>query len=399
MKTKSPTTRIFISYSRKDATLVHYTVALIRALDVSAFRDVDSIKPGSLWENEIGKALRRSDKVFVFWSKNASESQAVRAEYQLADELGKIIIPIILDNTPVPDVLAKYQWIDKRIEINHKMENIATVILSDALLYKYGKILSTEINQRLRPGIIAKSPIKISTITSASLALSGLTGLILWQLRGCHQESIRPVQSQNVHESINSVASKSKELPNNTPIGMSDGAEEKSNGKSSAVHSTELEFAEDFTCDLKLEAPVAWNSQWHSARLPEDALIHVEDLAKGDQIRGSFGNAEAEAHRRIVAGDVPKLTNGKPTISEPGSISVCLTFESAQAGDPSSQSYCNNPSLNAERRHSFEFPVAYHREAISSRPRTWLVLKLCAVPGSFYCTNICSIVLAGNNQP
>lgn len=171
---------------------------------------------------------------------------------------------------------------------------------------------------------------------------------------------------------------------------------ERNYGHLGAVNNLNHKPIERFSCDLDLKAPSLWAGRWYPSELPSNVPFQVEELLKADHIIGSFGNAESEAHRRIKVGEVPKFINGKSTISDPGSIAVCLTWEAAQVGDPSSESRCSNPTLDPEERYPFDFPIVHIREAISSRPRTWLSLRLCAAPGSFYCTTLCSIVLAGS---
>jgi TIR domain-containing protein len=104
----------FVSYSQIDRDLVTPIVAVLRLGDPNAFRDDDSIVPGKEWAKEIEKALMASERVVVMWTVAASESKYVEAEYVEAIRMGKDVVPILLDETKLPEALAPYQWIDFR---------------------------------------------------------------------------------------------------------------------------------------------------------------------------------------------------------------------------------------------------------------------------------------------
>lgn len=101
----------FASYASDDRDRVAPLVELLRTLEQRVFFDRDSIPNGALWERELRSALRQISMLFVFWSKHAATSDWVRMEWRTAQRLGKVLIPVILDNTQLPDDLAAYQGI------------------------------------------------------------------------------------------------------------------------------------------------------------------------------------------------------------------------------------------------------------------------------------------------
>lgn len=120
---------IFISYSRSDRKLVGPVTELLRAaLDgltsdagrELVFLDLDGIPPGRRWRNEIWDAIGRAEKVFLFWCGHASKSENVREEYTQAISRGKQLVPVILDDTPLPREVAPYQGIDLRTAFSHR---------------------------------------------------------------------------------------------------------------------------------------------------------------------------------------------------------------------------------------------------------------------------------------
>lgn len=105
---------VFLSYSRLDRAVVAPIAKLLRVTHACVFRDEDSIPLGKRWDEVISEALTACHTVVVFWSVAAADSKAVAAEYTRALRLGKNIVPVLLDDTPVVKALARYQWLDFR---------------------------------------------------------------------------------------------------------------------------------------------------------------------------------------------------------------------------------------------------------------------------------------------
>ena len=105
---------LFVSYSRKDRNIVVPIVGILRISNIAVFRDEDSIAPGNRWHSKIEDSLKSCERLVLFWSKNARKSQHIEIEYRTAEALGKPIIPILMDSTPLPSPLSSYQWLDFR---------------------------------------------------------------------------------------------------------------------------------------------------------------------------------------------------------------------------------------------------------------------------------------------
>jgi hypothetical protein len=106
--------KIFASYSRQDEAIVAPLVELIRISGTNVFRDEDNLKPGDRWVIEIASAIKRCQVVLVFWCIHSSASKAVASEYRRGVNLGKRIVPILLDNTAMAEEIGQYQGIDLR---------------------------------------------------------------------------------------------------------------------------------------------------------------------------------------------------------------------------------------------------------------------------------------------
>lgn len=99
---------VFVSYARKDSKLIRQAVALLEAGGAQVFRDIDDIAFGDDWEEVIVRKLQECERVMVFWSVNAQASEWVGKEYTIALEQQKRMVPVLLDNTPLPPELGKY---------------------------------------------------------------------------------------------------------------------------------------------------------------------------------------------------------------------------------------------------------------------------------------------------
>lgn len=132
---------IFISYSRVDRDLVVPIVAALR-IGGEVFRDEDNIKPGDCWADVLIEALKSCETVILFWSRAACESRNVEAECRQALDSGKYIIPVLLDDTPLPEFLAHIQWLDFRpfLEAAARRCVIGTLVAPTAMLIPLGGV-------------------------------------------------------------------------------------------------------------------------------------------------------------------------------------------------------------------------------------------------------------------
>jgi hypothetical protein len=105
---------VFVSYSHDDIELIQPVVGMLRALIGLVFQDITGITPGKKWREEIEKAVVSCDLVVLFWCVHSATSTEVESEYRLALSVGKDILPVLLDGTPVPDSLSRFQLVDFR---------------------------------------------------------------------------------------------------------------------------------------------------------------------------------------------------------------------------------------------------------------------------------------------
>lgn len=96
---------LFLSYSRKDATIIEQLEAALREHGHTVWRDVESIRGGEQWPKAIGEAIAANDFFVLAWSQHAAQSHFVEFEWTTALALKKIIVPCLLDDTPLPPAL------------------------------------------------------------------------------------------------------------------------------------------------------------------------------------------------------------------------------------------------------------------------------------------------------
>ena len=67
--------RVFVSYSHDDSELVLPFVRLLQAAGAVVFVDTEDINYGDRWEEVLLEHLEAAERILLFWSKNASNSE------------------------------------------------------------------------------------------------------------------------------------------------------------------------------------------------------------------------------------------------------------------------------------------------------------------------------------
>ena len=109
-------TTLFLSYNHTDRDVARAVSARLQDLGMAAvFLDVDpdqGIAPGSRWEEELYRALRRSDAVVSLVTDASVASQWCFAELALARSLSRPVFPVRVSGTARQALLADRQEID-----------------------------------------------------------------------------------------------------------------------------------------------------------------------------------------------------------------------------------------------------------------------------------------------
>lgn len=108
----------FISYSTNDETAVLPYEQSLQESGITVWRDKSGLRQGELWPMRLGKAIAEQDALLLFWSVNAAASHFVTLEWNTALALQKPIIPVLLDDTPLPEVLKSYHGFSDISQLN-----------------------------------------------------------------------------------------------------------------------------------------------------------------------------------------------------------------------------------------------------------------------------------------
>lgn len=116
--------RVFISHSSKNKKEAARLCDDLAGKRIKTWLDRDELRGGDPLIDELQEALTSSTHLILLWSKPASESRYVSAEWQAAYDLGKVIIPCLLDRTSLPIFLRRYIFYDMRASYPDALEQI-----------------------------------------------------------------------------------------------------------------------------------------------------------------------------------------------------------------------------------------------------------------------------------
>ena len=159
--------RIFVSYSTKDIQHVEEIQSELSSTPIELYVANHNLLPGQDIANSIKQSINSCDIFVILWSENSSSSQWVLQELGQARQLGKLILPIRLTNTPpVPDSISTIK------SINHFENNsIATKEVKKLLEGEYKKYSENLMRQQQA---------RRKQEESDNLAKLGIAGFLIW---------------------------------------------------------------------------------------------------------------------------------------------------------------------------------------------------------------------------
>ena len=98
--------KIFISHAWEDKSIVRRLEAELENIGVQIWVDHSDIRAGDLITRRVNKALEWCNTLVLIWSHAASISKWVEHEWGVAFNVGKTIIPCLLDDKKIPALLA-----------------------------------------------------------------------------------------------------------------------------------------------------------------------------------------------------------------------------------------------------------------------------------------------------
>ncbi len=145
-------TDCYISHTADDVTLRDKVrISLGRHLVTTWLRQTD-IKKGETQEEAVLEGIEGADNVLFFITKDALESESCKKELQYATQLGKRIIPLLIENVPqkdFPDVIKGFQYVDfmdnqDEADYEKDIADIVKVINIDATYHYQHKVFLTQ---------------------------------------------------------------------------------------------------------------------------------------------------------------------------------------------------------------------------------------------------------------
>jgi sugar lactone lactonase YvrE len=103
--------RLFISYAHKNHKVVTDLVAILKRGGHEPWFD-EQLKTGLRWQDQLHDAIEDSDGIVLSLTPQWLESEWCQWEFVTAIELGKQIVPVLLEQTDLPVVLSQYQYAD-----------------------------------------------------------------------------------------------------------------------------------------------------------------------------------------------------------------------------------------------------------------------------------------------
>lgn len=106
--------KVFVSYSRKDATFAEELVSGLELCGFEAYLDKEDIAPGEVWEDWLGRLIRDADTVVFVLSPSAVASKHCEWEVAETVRLSKRLLPIVWQVVPddqVPEQLKRLNYI------------------------------------------------------------------------------------------------------------------------------------------------------------------------------------------------------------------------------------------------------------------------------------------------
>jgi len=147
---------LVVSYSSVDRPVIAAVVSLLCSaspnIDKAVYWDGE-LEPGLSWFDQIKHHIDASPSLFVFWCHHASGSNEVKREFNYAFQKRKRVVPVLMDDTPLSNPLARMHGIDLRSAIRHSLAESSGRKTSPLIA------TGTTISSPQRPGADDDSPI------------------------------------------------------------------------------------------------------------------------------------------------------------------------------------------------------------------------------------------------
>ena len=123
--------KVFVSYNSADAEYCRKLAAAIAVTGAEVWFDQWTVRPGDSICSAVENGLANFDIFALVWSKSAASSRWVKSEMETAlhrwlDGDSCLLVPICLDETPIPSLLKRVKYIDGK---DHNQIRVAKELL------------------------------------------------------------------------------------------------------------------------------------------------------------------------------------------------------------------------------------------------------------------------------
>ncbi|HUJ23400.1 MAG TPA: toll/interleukin-1 receptor domain-containing protein [Bryobacteraceae bacterium] len=118
----------FFSHASQDYKFASGLVHSLNAANLKVWFDDSKIRVGALLRNQLQSAIRDSRVLVLLWSEDAYRSRWVMAEMFTAFHLSRLIIPCVIDETPLPQFLENSVYLDRRRDETQIAEKLGRAI-------------------------------------------------------------------------------------------------------------------------------------------------------------------------------------------------------------------------------------------------------------------------------
>ena len=128
--------QVFVSHSEKDRALADFVSDYIKRCGQMPYlaESTDNPEVGrKLWEEKIKSAMSKSNIVLVLWTGNSISSIAVQKEVEMANQMNKLILPVVDEGTPFPTQFLGRVYVKFRVK--NRLDAVK-IILQSLLNYE-----------------------------------------------------------------------------------------------------------------------------------------------------------------------------------------------------------------------------------------------------------------------
>jgi hypothetical protein len=145
---------VFISHNSRDKAQARLLATLLTQQGVNVWFDEWNIRPGDSLTGGIEEGLGNADVFVLLWSRGAQQSNWVGTEMrayirQRVDNDGLRIVPLMLDDTPLPILVADYRGFDLSTG-ERDMEDVVVELTGNRTDREVAALLQRRLNEITR---------------------------------------------------------------------------------------------------------------------------------------------------------------------------------------------------------------------------------------------------------